>query len=92
MNIRRPRCFCIEICKTLNDVNPSFMKEISRDRYKLNLNIPRRNQVIIGAKSLKFYGPKIWNTQPINIKTVKDLNAFKYLMKLHCLHSSMVYF
>ena len=27
----------------------------TRDRYKLNLNIPRRNQVMFGTKILKFY-------------------------------------
>ena len=90
INIRRLRCFCIEIYKTLNDVNPSFMEKIfekrdetrvTRDRYNLNLNIPRRNQVTFGAKSLKFYGPKIWNTLPVNIKTAEHLNAFKNLIK-----------
>ena len=69
MNILLLRCLCIEIYKTLNDLNhPSFMKEIfekrnenrvTRDRYKLNLNIPRRNCVTFGSKSLKFRGPKI---------------------------------
>ena len=68
MNICRLRYLCIEIYKTFNDLNPSFMKEIfekrnenrvTRDRYKLNLNIPRRNQVMFGAKSLKFHGPKM---------------------------------
>ena len=90
MNIRRLRCLCIEIYKTLNDLNPSFMKEIfekrdenrvTRDRYKLNLNIPRRNQVTFGAKSLKFHGPKIWNALPVNIKTAENLNAFKNLIR-----------
>ena len=91
MNIRRLRCLFIEIYKTLNDLNPSFMKEIfekrdenrvTHDRYKLNLSIPRRNQVTFGAKSLKFYGPKIWNTLvPVNIKTAENLNAFKNLIK-----------
>ena len=32
---------------------------VTRDRYKLNLNIPRRNQVTFGAKSLKFHEPKM---------------------------------
>ena len=32
MNIRRLRFLCIEIYKTLNDLNPSFMKEISEKR------------------------------------------------------------
>ena len=70
MKIRRLRFFCIEIYKTFNDLNPSLMKEIfekrdenrvTRDRYNLNLNIPRRNQVTFCTKSLKFFGPKIWN-------------------------------
>ena len=46
MNIRRLRCLCIEIYKTLNDLNPSFMKEIfekwddnrvTHDRYKIEI-------------------------------------------------------
>ena len=50
MNIRRLRSFCAEICKTLNDLNPSFMKNIFklkinsrevRDKHKLNLDIPK---------------------------------------------------
>ena len=81
---------CIEIYKTLYDLNPSFMKEIfekrnenriARDRYKLHLNIPRRNQFTFGTKSVKFYGSKIWNALPVNIKTAENLNAFKDLIK-----------
>ena len=90
MSTRRLRFLCIEIYKTLNDLNPSFMKEIfekrnenrvTRNQYKLNLNIPRGNQVTFGTKSLKFYGPKIWNTVPVNIETAENLNAFKDLIK-----------
>ena len=32
INIRRLRFFCIEIYKTLNDLNPSFMKEIFKKK------------------------------------------------------------
>ena len=90
MNIRRLRFLCIEIYKTVNDLIPSYMKEIlekrdgnrvTRDRYKSNLNIPRRNQVTFGTKSLKFYGPKIWNALPVNIKTAENLNVFKDLIR-----------
>ena len=90
VKILRLRFLCIEIYKTINDLNPSLMKEIfekrnenriTLDRYKLNLNIPRRNQVTFGTKSLKFYGPTIWNALPVNIKTAENLNAFKDLMK-----------
>ena len=31
-----------------------------RHRYKLNLSVPKVNQVSYGEKSLRYYGPKIW--------------------------------
>ena len=54
---------------------------VTSNRYNLNLNIPRRNQVTFGTKSLKFYGLKIWNVLPVDIKTTENLNAFKDLIK-----------
>ena len=89
MNIRQLIFLCIELCK-LNDLNLSFMKAIfekwdenrvTRDRYKLNLNTPRGNQVTVCTKSLRFYGPKIWNALRVNIKTAENRNAFKDLIK-----------
>ena len=50
---------------------------VTRDRYKLNLNTPRRNQLTSGIKSLKFYGLEIWDALPVNIKTAENLNTFK---------------
>ena len=50
MNVRRLRTLCVEIYKTLNNLNPSFMNNIFklkinsrevRDKYKLNLAIPK---------------------------------------------------
>ena len=51
------------------------------DRCKLNLNIPRTNQVTFGTNSLKSYGPKIRNALPFNIKTAGNLSTFKTLIK-----------
>ena len=62
MNVGRLRTLCVEIYKTLNDLNPGFMNNIFklkihgrevRDEYKLNLDIPRWNQRTFGYKSLK---------------------------------------
>ena len=60
MNVRRLRTWYVEIYKTLNDLNPSFMnntfklkmngREV-RDKYKLNLDIPKWN-IKFGYKSL----------------------------------------
>ena len=37
MNICQLRCLCIEIYKTLKDLNPSFMKEIFEKGMKIEL-------------------------------------------------------
>ena len=55
--------------------------QVVQERYKLNLNIPRTNQVTFGTISLKSYDPKIWRTLPFNIKTAENLEAFITLVK-----------
>ena len=50
---------------------------VTRDRYKLNLNIPRRNQVTFGTKSLKFYGPKFGTLYQLISKLQKTLMLLK---------------
>ena len=59
---------CVEIYKTLNNLNPSLMQEICdtrvtkravRERCKISIEVPRVNQVSFGTKSPRFYGPKI---------------------------------
>ena len=81
---------CVEIYKFLNDLNPSFMwkifvtrktKRAVRERYKTYLEIPRVNQASFGTKSLRFYGPKIWNSLPYHIKSAENLLCFKNLIK-----------
>ena len=90
MNVYRLRNLCVEIYKTINKLNPEFMnnifkakenKRVVREQYKLNLETPEWNQVTFGAKSLKFYGSKVWNNLPSHIKTSENLIQFKSLMK-----------
>ena len=90
MNVRRLRTLCVKIYKTLNDLNPSFMNNIFklkinsrevRDKYKLNLDIPKWNQRTFGYKSLKVLGPKIWNNLPYHVKSSENLDTFKDLLK-----------
>ena len=90
MNVKRLRFLCVEIYKTINNLNPSFMKQIFelretnrnvRGKYRLNLNIPNYNQVTFGKKSLRIFGPKIWNSLPYHIKSSKNLETFKTVIK-----------
>ena len=90
MELNKLRFLCIEIYKTINNINPSFMKQIFqlretnrtfRNQYKLNLNVPKVNQVSYGEKSLRYYGPKVWNSLPFHVKTSKNLKTFKDIIK-----------
>ena len=87
---RRLRSLCVEICKSINSMNPSFMNEIFRLRvtnrmvrsqYRLNLEIPKVNQVSFGNKSIRSFGPKIWNSLPPHIKSCENLETFKRVIR-----------
>ena len=76
MNVNRLRSLCFEIYKSINNINPTYMKEMFKLRktsravrrnYKLILDVPTFNQVSFSDKSLKYYGPKIWNSLPFHI-------------------------
>ena len=54
---------------------------IDREKYKLNLNIPRTRHVTFGTNNFTSYGPKIWNALLFSIKTAENLKAFKPLIK-----------
>ena len=59
---------CVLKFSKLSDFSPSFIKDIfklgmmnrpAREKYKLNLEIPKSNQVRFGTKSLRYLGPKV---------------------------------
>ena len=47
-----------------------------RNKYKSNLNIPIVNQVKYGTKSLRSFGPKIWNFLPDHVESAENLETF----------------
>ena len=87
MNLARE--ICIEVYKTLNSLNPCFMQELFnlrdsnrnvRNKYKLNLNISVVNQVNYGTKSLRDFGPKIWNSLPHHVKSAENLETYRKII------------
>ena len=90
MKVNRLRSFCIEIYKLINNISPTYMNEIFmlrktsiavRSNYKLNLDVPTINEVSFGGKSLRYYGPKIWNSLSFHIKSSENLEGFKNIIK-----------
>ena len=89
MYVSKYRSWCIEVFKTLNDINPTFIKEIFklrmtncpiRENYNLNLEIPKSNQVRSGTKSLRYLGPKVWNSLPYHIRSSDNLTIIMTLI------------
>ena len=88
MHVSRLRVLCIEVFKTLKNLNPSFMQDIFKlksSSYSLrksnDLQHYRPNQVTFGSNSLRSLGPEIWNGLPNDIKSAENLNSFKTMIK-----------
>ena len=90
MNASRLRSLCVEIYKSINSINPSFMNEIFtlrvtnrmiRSQYRLSLDIPKDNRVSFGNKSIRSFGQKIGNSLPYHIKSCENLETFKRVIK-----------
>ena len=88
MTLRRTRSLCIELYKTINNLNPEFMKNFfkvrktnraQREQYKLHLEIRKFNQLSFPNKSLRIQGPRVWNALPFHIKSKENLQALKHV-------------
>ena len=99
MSLQQIRFLCIEIYKSINSLNPDFMENIFemktsnrivREKYKLNLNIPRTNQVTFGTNSLKSYGPKFGTLYLLASRQLKTLKLLKHQLKSGMVHYAVV--
>ena len=88
IHIRFIRLLALEILKTFQNLNPAFMKDYFTP--KSISHSFRQNDVLCvlevettnyGIKSLRFLGPRIWNSLPNEIKSSQSINQFKVLIK-----------
>ena len=87
LEIRRLKFLAIEIFKTINDLNPSYMKEIFELNMRRNtddkkLIVQSQNSMKYGSYTLKSLGPRIWNKLPSDIRNCDNLLNFKKLLTL----------
>ena len=77
MNVKRLRALCIELYKTINKLNPNFMRDLSKlrftnrpvhEKYKINLIIPEFNQNSYDKKSLRTFDLNLRNSLLYHIK------------------------
>ena len=88
MRVRQMQNLCIEIYKTLANMDPPYMQELferSSSSYSARrpygLMVPRVNQTSFGSKSVKFEGARLCNHLPQNIKSADNLSTFRQLIK-----------
>ena len=88
MKTKRMRALATEIFKTLNNINPLYMKHIfyqstlrRSERLKYNLEVPKLNLIKYGRKSLRVLGPSLWNSLPNDVKSLQTLTQFKSFIK-----------
>ena len=62
-------------------LNLEIQTEKTREKYKLNLEIPKPNQATFGTRNLMSYGSRMWNALPYYIKSSDNLNSFKFIIK-----------
>ena len=82
MEVKRLRTLALEVFKTLNNINPQYMKEIFHKtafttHIPLNLEVNENYTTKYGNKSLKWLGPHIWNSLRNQNKKETDYTKFK---------------
>ena len=95
MQVKRIKQLAIEIFKTVNNLNPDFMKNIFTSKQNacvcpLDLLVRSHKTATYGNKSLTILGPKIWNALPIEIKR-ETLSKFKEYVKLWLVHFNVTF-
>ncbi len=88
IHARNLKVLMTEVYKTINNLNPPFMKEIFQIKnsgYNLRnnnlLKVPKTSTVSFGYKSLSVRGAIIWNTLPDEIKNAGNIDLFKKYIK-----------
>ena len=78
----------VQVFKSLNDLSPPYLhnlfvkKQMPYDMRDASLLIqPKVNTVSYGLLSIRYHGPKIWNSLSHEIKQTETLKEFKYRLK-----------
>ena len=87
LHLRRLKTIATEVFKSLNGLNPQFMKEL----FKVNdisyglrdetiLTQPKFKKITYGYNTFSYYGAHLWNKLPRNLKGGISLHSFKTII------------
>ena len=86
---RNIQALLVEIYKTLNNLNPTFMKEVFRLKEsdyttrKQNLVYPNPHTVSNGLESFGYQASQLWRKLPYNVQQSDSLITFKNIISKH---------
>ena len=84
--LKRVKLIAQEVFKSINGLNPGYAREILRDRpstyptRRLDLYVPKVNQITFGYRSYTYEAPTIWNSLPLDIRKSENFYMFKKLL------------
>jgi len=87
---RNIQALTAEIYKTLNDLNPTLMKEVfcvKEHRFftrKQNLTYPNPRTVSYGIETFGYKASQIWQNIPSDIQQLDDISIFKKNITNYC--------
>ena len=87
---RNIQALTLEVYKTLNNLNPSLMKEVFHLKQhnfstrNQNLVYPNPRTVNYGLESFGYKASQLWSNIPKEIQKANDINTFKSKITKHC--------
>ena len=81
----------IEVFKCFKGLNPEYLNELFEKKH-ISYNL-RNSDLIVqqkfdtkthGYKSFSYFGAKVWNTLPQDLKNSESISSFKIALKLWC--------
>ncbi len=86
LHLRRIKTIAIEVFKSLNELNPSFMHMFKyvktdydfRDGFKIEMK--RFNKMLYGRCTFEYYGAHLWNKLPNDFKSCMNIDSFKQML------------
>ena len=91
LSVFRLRFLAIEVYKCVKQNNAQYLNELFEEKsptYHLRdtdlLKQPRFKTYRFGYRSFAYYGAKLWNSLPIELKSSVNLNVFKNKLYYWC--------
>ena len=91
LDIYRLRFLAIEMYKCVNNTNPRYLNQLFTQKHT-NYDLRDSNLLLqssfntykYGYRSFTYYGTKLWNMLPPELKSSKNLNIFKHNIEAWC--------